>query len=1169
MPYMMVNGDSVVLYGTDGNCFNIGQMNKISEGKSVKQDNSKVNYHILMESHEYSDTRVDLFFEQYESPNKFLWFTVSYSTKYRFEGAVLHQGDGKKVHYNKDGKVSRIEDCTGKNAITFSYEGNNIKITDTLGNLITLKKEKGLINKIETGEGSVTYGIKDHKLTTATDIGGREWLYDYTKLELETESKLLDSSNSNQEKPKKYTINALSSISGLGYGYTHLSYEIEKDFTYEDTVKSAGKDYTYEIKLDKFYAKKKSEGLTQKEILRETDYSFEVEGPEEKQFYVSKSMADDGNIKTETVYEKVVKSRFRLSNAPEAIRDNWEEQSTGEQEKDNKQVLTYAKEIKTYGPTLIQSVENEIDEDFVIDEYEYFTEYKEGSTTEKESYNGNLVKEKHTYTTGDRTSTLEINRKYSDSINNRTNLVVEMEKISSGNIENNNSTVKENYSYNNFGQLVSKITSGGTWKYNYSSVTGSEGLLESIVSPEERITRYEYKFDGDGIYTITTTKGNATETIKTVEEFDKANGNLLKTIDADSHVVEYEYDKLGRLTKQTKNEGKVESTVIYDDKNLTTTVTDELKTKTINYFDNLGRLIKVEKEKSEKKKEEKTISIDLVYDEYDRVVKMSIPYYANGETTKEIPYTSFSYDTQGRVLSTTDADNVQTTYTYYDSMNMVQINKGNLEKIKEYKDNLGNVIKTENWIKENEWTTKETWYDGEGKELCSKDENGNKRSVLYNELGLVSSITYPNELREERSYDKDGILEGIEKKQGDKVLYKELYELDGLGRITEKRIPTGENSKVVLEKYTYDNRGNVTEESLSYEGDTTDVRTIKKVYDYESRIISQIDGEENTTTNSYDAKGNLLKVEDPRQNVASYTGEFYMQMEYDAFGRVVKGWTPHTVKRATLTDANVDVVIEYDAMGNVITRTDKADDSSSVITTYTYSKAGRLEEEQTDGYTTKNEYGEAGRLEEEQTDGYTTKYEYDEAGRLIGITAPDGVKTYKKYDGSGRLIEEQTGNTNAKTKYVYNPNGTLKAKIDRNGNKTEYEYDCMNQLTKENVSDLIEKTYTYDSLGRKINENDKEKNLREYSYDNLGRVIKEITPEGIELSYTYDARGNVTEYIDGRKTKFVRKYTKTDLLSSEEVFTVKEDDNNYKSTPDASRSYAYDEGGKYQKVQKS
>ena len=68
------------------------------------------------------------------------------------------------------------------------------------------------------------------------------------------------------------------------------------------------------------------------------------------------------------------------------------------------------------------------------------------------------------------------------------------------------------------------------------------------------------------------------------------------------------------------------------------------------------------------------------------------------------------------------------------------------------------------------------------------------------------------------------------------------------------------------------------------------------------------------------------------------------------------------------------------------------------------------------------------------------------------------------------------------------------------------------------------------------------------------------------MQMEYDARGNVTEYIDGRKTKFVREYTKTDLLSSEEVFTVKEDDNNYKSTPDASRSYAYDEGGSLKQV---
>ena len=97
----------------------------------------------------------------------------------------------------------------------------------------------------------------------------------------------------------------------------------------------------------------------------------------------------------------------------------------------------------------------------------------------------------------------------------------------------------------------------------------------------------------------------------------------------------------------------------------------------------------------------------------------------------------------------------------------------------------------------------------------------------------------------------------------------------------------------------------------------------------------------------------------------------------------------------------------------------------------------------------------------------------------------------------------------------------------------------------------------YDALGRKVSDNDKENNLREYNYGNLGRIIKEITPEGIELSYSYDARGNITEHIDGRKTKFVREYTKTDLLKSEKAYAVKEN-NTYEETETVSRSYVYD-----------
>lgn len=59
------------------------------------------------------------------------------------------------------------------------------------------------------------------------------------------------------------------------------------------------------------------------------------------------------------------------------------------------------------------------------------------------------------------------------------------------------------------------------------------------------------------------------------------------------------------------------------------------------------------------------------------------------------------------------------------------------------------------------------------------------------------------------------------------------------------------------------------------------------------------------------------------------------------------------------------------------------------------------------------------------------------------------------------------------------------------------------------------------------------------------------------MQMEYDARGNVTEYIDGRKTKVVREYTKTDLLSSEKAYAVKEN-NAYEETETVSRSYVYD-----------
>ena len=1157
MPYMKVNSDNIVIYGTDGQCFTSGQMKRVSEEK--EKINNITSYSIIMENHEYTDTIVQLFFEKKIKWNPIItMLTLSVLGDYpvyTFKGAIMHQGDGKKIHFDSKGRVIDIKDCTENQKIHFDYIDNKITITDSLNNEISFVRNNGRITKILAANNSIEYNINNHELKSATDIGKREWNYSYKEETLESKSELQKSSPGyTQSSPKKFKVKTLTEVSGNGYGNTKIEYEVKNDFVYTDTITSNNESYTYEITQGKLYAKKKTEALTGDDILRTTNYTIEYAGPNNKQFYVIKSVADDGNVKTVTNYSTILKERNRLSNAPEAIKNTWNEEETGEQKKDSKQLVTYACIIETYTDTPVQKVTNDINESLMRMKKVITEKAKKNLTTDLYEYdttNGNVIKESHEYMTGGKTSGVTIEREYCESVNNRTNLVSKMNKKSFvyiNDIEKSNIT-EETYSYNKYGQMISKTIDGNTWNYSYyEQVTdepGIKGLFKSETSPEGRVSEYIYDYSDSDEYKVTVTrksnKNNENDSITENKEYFKNTGNLKNETDGDENVTEYEYDILGRMTSQKKNHENSNISVVYDDKNLTTTVTDELGCITINSFDNLMRLTSVKKIGNEQTK-----TILLEYDNYDRVIKMSEPFYEKDVTDiNKTAFTEYEYDCLGRITKLTDSDKHITDYTYTDSENITDINKAGLEKSKVYKDNLGNVIKQNNWIKENEWINSEAWYDGEGKIVKSKDENGNETFTSYNNLGNVETITYPDGLIETKSYDKDGILNGITRTGKNKILSKEEYVLDTFGRIKEKKIfvtPDNKDSKKVVESYIYNKRGLVTEETVSYENDTSDIRTIKKEYDWAGNVIKQTDGEGKTTVYEYDAKGNLIKLTDPREMNTEYSGEFFMQMEYDKFGRVIKGWIPHETKRNNFSTETYtpDVIIEYDAQGNVLKRTDNASDvENALITSYEYSLAGLLKEER------------VGNL--------VTKYNYDNAGRLIKTKNQNGIVSNRVYDGSGRLVKEYFEGENNSLSYEYYSNGTIKSKKDRNGNETSYEYDFMNRVIKENTADLILKTYEWNGLGQKTSENDKENNLRSYEYDGLGRLIKETinTEPKTILYYDYDARGNVTMFTDAAGIIFKRKYTDTDLLSEEKVY-IKE---NGVDNPKTSRSYFYDEAG--------
>lgn len=752
-------------------------------------------------------------------------------------------------------------------------------------------------------------------------------------------------------------------------------------------------------------------------------------------------------------------------------------------------------------------------------------------------------------------------------------------------------------------------------KYQYSY--NDEGILCEILSPEKNVTSYTYDYSILDEYKITTSyeqikeglyldKNKSIENgVNVIEEniYYLNTGNLKSMSDRDGYITTMEYDNLNRMTKQTKyhlsgtNTGDCsEIKVTYDDNKSTSTVTDELGCITTNYFDNLGRLIKVEKKGKSLKddysaNEAKTITVLLEYDGYDRVIKMTEPSYETPSLEdRKFKGFYYAYDSLNRITRKKDADGNVTQYLYDDNNSKVTenylqtvINSNNekneevseflVEKKDLYKDFNGNIIKEITYSKayengtlsEGEETPKEIniAYDGKGKKLQEKDAKGSITKYKYNSLGLLTEVEYPDGLKEISKYNKDGQLISSEKQKGNDSI-KTTYSVNGLGYVYKIETPVLVNgeSKLLCERKLYDKRGNVCSEETLYEEqitvdgknsytDDSDIRTILYEYDWGGRVLSKTEKRDDlikkrttdcVTKNTYDKKGNLTSVTDPRQE-KEYTSDFRMFMEYDSFGRIIKSWLPKSSGDTIPSDKiyperDADVYFVYDAQGNNTCRKDKND---------------------TEYIITENKYSNAGNLLSSTVGIDKTEYEYNGAGKVTKKTNPDGTWIEYKYDSAGQIVSEYYSGCTKGIENQYDRNGNLTLNVDRNGNKTVYEYDCMNRLKKIIKDGITVKSIEYDLFGRTYKETDGEENSRTYNYDSLGRIITETinTNPETKLQYEYDGRGNVVKFVDGKGVIFKREYTKTDKLLSEKVIVVEDTKEVEKET----WKYEYDEAG--------
>jgi RHS repeat-associated protein len=511
--------------------------------------------------------------------------------------------------------------------------------------------------------------------------------------------------------------------------------------------------------------------------------------------------------------------------------------------------------------------------------------------------------------------------------------------------------------------------------------------------------------------------------------------------------------------------------------------------------------------------------------------------------------TSYTYDAQNRLLTTTYPDGVKL------------INEYTGEFLTKTYFEVGGV--------EVSFFTKRFGYDAVGNQTERRDARNNLTQLAYDDLGRLVSITNP--LGEERIetyadllltqveigrttalgegqvrksiYDARGRLIEVQRKDDSGVFQTfEAYELDSEGQRLSTTDALGHKTK-----FAYDSLGRVISKTdplnktvqygYNAAGDltqTTDPFGRQITYDFDdlSRQIAIVElgvSPNPRTEYGYDAADNLTSVRDPGSHTTLYTfdslsrntritsplGQF-VQHEYDGRDRVentvtargqriaysYEAWGPVKQERhfPTTSASTPDRTIDYgyDVDGNPTSVSDSAVQVAPIVLT-TYDALSRRYDE-TMKYLPGGDrvlenrydrYGNRSTLTLQDGGAITNTYTYDKRNRLAAATL-SGQSISLNYLASDEL-QSVTFPSGVSRSYTYEDNGLVEtiALSNSGGALATFEFTYDDAFNVESIED-----------------ND---GVHEFAYDGLDRLTATTRPSGLGLtneSYGYDSVGN-------------------------------------------------------------
>lgn len=547
-----------------------------------------------------------------------------------------------------------------------------------------------------------------------------------------------------------------------------------------------------------------------------------------------------------------------------------------------------------------------------------------------------------------------------------------------------------------------------------------------------------------------------------------ANHNLTSVVDGyDNHVTQFSYDSSGNLVARTDANGNTRQ-LTRDDFGNPVAIQDARGFTTTQEFDGASRLTSVTNPLGQ--------SISLEYDDNDNLTAITTP---TGAAKNE-------YDANGRLISTTDANEQTTQYTYDETDNLIEVVEAT-----------GQMARYE--------------YDDTDNLVSSTDPNGHTTHYEYDPLGRLLKETDPLGQAVAYEYDPNGNVTQKTDAEGQTT----QFSYDTFDQLSQVTLASG-----AIISYAYDVNGNMT--SVNAPAGTTSFE-----YDLLDQLQATVDPKGKKIEYEYDPAGNLMAVTYPASS------DFFSNLKATLWAReqVTYGYDPDNRLVSLSVQGSAEYAFDflYDPAGRLTAvgpgLQSTPQDSGGVISRYEYDDASRLtslEWQSPNGQTTFSKlaytYDAAGNVLSVTDEQDTTNYVYDEVYRLVGVTYPDGSTENYVYDAAGNRLEKnhsvtgvisyvyneanQLVRSSDGTEYTYDKNGNLKVKM-MDGETTTYTWDEENRLTQIDYPDGSHSRYIYDGLGRRINKTDRQGQTVYYLYDGAN-LVQELDAEGqILASYVY------------------------------------------------------------------